>query len=690
MQIAAHDLANNPLLDFSGLPRFSEIIPSHVQPAVGHLIARCQGTVESLANDGQFPSWANFVAPLDDATEQLARAWGVVGHLNAVVNSPALRDAYNGTLPAVTQFWTELSQDERLFAKYKTLRASPAFAKLNDAQKQSLENELRDFRLGGAELPPDMKARYSAVQEELSSLMSSFNDNLLDATNAFAHFVTDRNELAGLPDDAIAAARDAADKDGRDGWKLTLHAPCYMPVMQYAAFRPLRELLYRAYATRASDLGADPKWDNSGNIRRILELRAESASLLGYRNYAEVSLATKMASSPAEVIAFLEDMAIKSRPFAERDWRELTDYARSELNMAEVEAWDVAYVSEKLREQRYAFSDNEVKQYFPEPQVLAGLFRVIETLYGLTVSQASADTWHDDASFYDLRDRSGALIGQFYLDLYARDSKRGGAWMDDAINRRRKNGVIQHPVAFLTCNFAAPVVAEGKKRPALFTHDDVITLFHEFGHGLHQLMTEVETLGVSGINGVEWDAVELPSQFMENFCWEWEVLKHMTRHVNSGEPLPRTLFDKMIAAKNFQAGMGFVRQLEFGLFDMRLHAGFDPAKDDLQHLLDQVRNAIAVIKYPPFARAAHSFGHVFGGGYAAGYYSYKWAEVLSADAYAAFEETGVLNAETGERFRREVLGRGGSRPAMDSFTAFRGRKPDMEPLLRHNGMKLAA
>jgi oligopeptidase A len=677
---------DNPLLDFSGLPRFGGVAPRHVQPAVDHLVTLCRDTVERLAEETLPPTWDGFVVPLDDATEQLARAWSIVGHLNAVVNSPALREAYNGALPVVTQFWTELSQDERLFAKYKALRTSIEFDRLSDAQKQSLENELRDFRLGGAELPDDRKKRYALVQEELSTLMSSFNDNLLDATNAFSYFVIEPNELSGLPDDVLAAARDAAGKEGREGWKLTLHAPCYIPVMQYAAFRPLRERLYRAYVTRASDLGADAKWDNSANIRRILECRAETATLLGYRSYAEVSLATKMAGSPEEVIHFLEDMAAKSRPFACKDWQELTDYARTELNMAEVEAWDVAYVSEKLRQQRYAFSDNEVKQYFPEPQVLAGLFRVIETLYGLTISRASAETWHDDASFYALRDRSGALVGQFYLDLYARDGKRGGAWMDDAINRRRKDGAIQYPVAFLTCNFAAPV--DGK--PALFTHDEVITLFHEFGHGLHQLLTEVETLGVSGINGVEWDAVELPSQFMENFCWEWEVLKHMTRHVDSGDPLPRSLFDKMIAAKNFQAGMGFVRQLEFGLFDMRLHAGFDPASDDLQQLAEEVRNAVAVIKYPPFSRAAHSFGHVFGGGYAAGYYSYKWAEVLSADAYAAFEESGVLNPETGKRFRREILGRGGSRPAMESFTAFRGRKPDMEPLLRHNGMKLAA
>jgi len=679
-------LSANPLLDFSGLPLFGAVTSAHVQPAVDHLIAECRAVVEKLANSAATPSWENFVTPLDDATERMSRAWKVVGHLNAVVNSPALRDAYNGALPAVTQFWTELSQDERLFAKYRSLRAGLAWATLNDAQKQSLENELRDFRLGGAELSGDNKARFSAVQEELSTLMSTFNDNVLDATNAYAHFVDREAELAGLPEDVKTVAREAAKKDGKPGWKLTLHAPCYLPVMQYGDFRPLRERLYRAYSTRASALGADPKWDNSAIINRILALRAETAALLGYENYAAVSLATKMAETSREVIAFLEDMAAKAKPFAERDWAELTDYARAELGMADVEAWDVAYISEKLRQQRYAFSDNEVKQYFPEPRVLAGLFRVIETLYGLTVKPSVAETWHADVRFFDLRNQDGSLVGQFYLDLYAREAKRGGAWMDDAINRRRKNGTLQHPVAYLTCNFAAPL----QGRPALFTHDEVITLFHEFGHGLHQLLTEVEELGVSGISGVEWDAVELPSQFMENFCWEWDVLKHMTRHVDSGSALPRELFDKMIAARNFQAGMQFVRQLEFALFDMRLHAGFDPAKDDLLALLNQVREAVAVVKYPSFNRTPHAFGHVFGGGYAAGYYSYKWAEVLSADAYAAFEETGVLNGETGARFRREVLGRGGSRPALDSFAAFRGRKPDMEPLLRHNGMKRAA
>ena len=679
----------NPLLDFSALPRFSTIKPADVKPAVEQLITDAGITVENIATTAEPPTWENFVTPLDDVTERLSRAWGVVGHLNAVVNSPALRDAYNGMLPTVTDFWAGLSQDERLFAKYKQIRASPGTLALNPAQNKAIDNELRDFVLGGAELPADQKARFKAIQEELSTLMSTFNDNVLDATNAFSHCVENESELVGLPDDVKAVAREAAAKDGKPGWKLTLHQPCFGPVMQYADFQPLREQLYRAYVTRASELGADQKWNNSAVISRILQLRAESASLLGYQNYTEVSLATKMAETPAEVIGFIEDMVGKAKPFAERDWRELTEFARETLGMIQINAWDVPYVSEKLREQRYAFSDNEVKQYFPEAKVLSGLFRVIETLYGLIVKPAKAETWHQDARFFDLVDRSGGLVGQFYLDLYARDAKRGGAWMDDAINRRRKHeGVngVQHPVAFLTCNFAAPV---GNK-PALFTHDDVITLFHEFGHGLHQLLTEVDELAVSGINGVEWDAVELPSQFMENFCWEWDVLTHMTQHVDSGATLPRELFDKMIAAKNFQAGMQFVRQLEFSLLDMRLHTEFDAGKDDLLTLIDGVRKQVAVVNYPDFNRSTYAFGHIFGGGYAAGYYSYKWAEVLSADAYAAFEESGVLNAETGARFRREVLARGGSRSALASFTAFRGRKPEMEALLRHNGMKLAA
>jgi oligopeptidase A len=694
----------NALLDFSTLPRFANFSTELVKPAVTQLIAEAEAVVARVSRAENTATWENVVAPIDDATEKLGRAWGVVGHLNAVVNSPALRDAYNGMLPVITQFWSELAQNEALFDKYKQIRASAdtfaskrppngEFVDLTAAQNKSLDNEIRDFRLGGAELSADAKLRFQALQEELSVLMSRFNDNVLDATNAYAHFVMDEAQLAGLPEDVIVAARAAAETDGQAGWKFTLQAPSYMPVMQYAAFHPLRETLYRAYVTRASELGVaaggKPEWDNSDVIKRILQLRAESAALLGYQNFAEVSLAAKMAESPQQVIVFLNEMAAKARPFAERDWLELNTFAREKLNMADVNAWDVGFVSEKLRQQRYAFSDNDVKQYFPESSVIAGLFRVVESLYGVTMTRANAEVWHPDVQFYDVRGPSGALIGQFYFDLYARENKRGGAWMDDAINRRKQHDHIQHPVAYMTCNFPAPVA----DKPALFTHDDVITLFHEFGHGLHHLLTEVDELGVSGINGVEWDAVELPSQFMENFCWEWNVLQHMTAHVDTGEPLPRALFDKMIAAKNFQAGMQTMRQLEFALFDMYAHTDFDIDAEPLSALVARVRATAAVVRYPAFNRMPHAFSHVFGGGYAAGYYSYKWAEVLSADAYAAFEEAGVLNAQVGAKFRREVLARGGSRPAMESFIAFRGRKPEIEHLLRHNGMtgeKLAA
>jgi oligopeptidase A len=688
----------NPLLDFAGLPKFHAITPDIVKPAIEELIADAERVVAQVMAAAASPTWASVVTPIDDVTEKLGRAWGVVGHLNAVVNSPALRDVYNGMLPTITQFWTQLSQNEALFAKYKQIRASSdTFAAngtpvgdfggaLTAAQIRSLDNEIRDFRLGGAELSAENKTQFQAIQEELSTLMSKFNDNVLDATNAFAYVVVDQSELAGLPADAIEAARESAKADGQAGWKFTLQAPSYMPVMQYADHQPLRELMYRAYVTRASELGAKIEWDNSAVIKRILERRKESAALLGYNSYAEVSLAAKMAETPNDVVNFLNEMAAKSRPFAEQDWQELKMFAREQFNMAEVNAWDVGYVSEKLRQQRYAFSDNDVKQYFPESKVIAGLFRVVESIYGVTFAKASAETWHADVQFYDVRDKDGTLIGQFYFDLYARENKRGGAWMDDAINRRRAHGKLQHPVAFMTCNFPAPVGG----RAALFTHDDVITLFHEFGHGLHQLLTEVDELGVSGINGVEWDAVELPSQFMENFCWEWDVLRHMTAHVETGEALPRALFDKMIAAKNFQAGMQFLRQIEFALFDMQSHTDFDPTNEDIIALVRRVREQVAVVQYPSFNRMPHAFSHIFGGGYAAGYYSYKWAEVLSADAYAAFEESGVLNQETGAKFRREVLARGGSRPAMESFIAFRGRKPEIEHLLRHNGMKLAA
>ncbi|HUQ27984.1 MAG TPA: M3 family metallopeptidase [Usitatibacter sp.] len=670
----------NPLLDFSTLPRFAAIAPENVAPAISALVRDANATIERIAASDRAPTWETFVEPLDDANEKLSRAWSQASHLNAVMNSPALRDAYNATLPVVTQYFAALGQDQRLHAGFKALRAAPGFEAYPPARKRHVENELRDFRLGGAELPPPEKARFLGIQEELARLASRFQDNLLDATNSFAHYVTDEKELSGIPQDVLDTAREAARKDARDGWKLVLHMPCYMPVMQYADHHGLREVMYRAYVTRASEIGK-PEWDNTPIMRRILELRREMAQLLGYGSYADVSLATKMAGAPREALAFLEDLAARAKPFAERDMAQLRDFARSELNLADVRACDVAYVSEKLRQRRYSFSDQEVKQYFPEDEVIAGMFRVVETIYGVRLRPGEAQTWHPSVRFFEIVDATGGLIGQFYLDLYARESKRGGAWMGDAVNRRRLANHVQTPVAFLTCNFSGPVAG----KPAIFTHGEVNTLFHEFGHGLHQLLTQVDELGVSGIHGVEWDAVELPSQFMENFCWEWDVVAPMTRHVDTGERIPRALFDRMMAAKNFQSGMQFVRQIEFALFDMHLHFDFDPAGDPMR-LLDDVRARVAVVPVPQYNRFPNQFAHIFAGGYAAGYYSYKWAEVLSADAYGAFEENGVLNPEIGARFRREVLASGGSRPALESFVAFRGRKPQIDALLRHNGM----
>jgi len=672
----------NPLLDFSGLPRFAEFRPEHVTPAIDQLLADNRALIAQLAAPGVSATWTDFVEPLEDANERLGRAWGVVSHLNAVMNSPELREVYNANLPKVTQYHTELGQHEGLFAKFKALHGDPGFAGLSQAQRKIIENELRDFRLGGAELPAEKKARFMAIRERLSELGSRFSDNLLDATNAFAHRVTDRALTAGIPEDVLTAAAEAAKAEGKPGWKFTLHAPSYLPVMQYAEDRGLRELMYRAYVTRASEFGK-PEWDNSALIREIIRLRRELARLLGFANYAEYSLEPKMADSPHQVREFLGELAARARPHAERDLRELTEFARQEIGLDQLEAWDLAYASEKLRLKRYAFSDQEVKQYFPEPTVLPGMFRLIETLYGLRITPAQAPVWHPDVRFFDISDRRGAPVGQFYVDLYARPSKRGGAWMDEAITRRRKRADIQRPVAYLNCNFSAPVAG----KPALFTHDEVITLFHEFGHGLHHLLTRVDYLGVSGINGVEWDAVELPSQFMENFCWEWGVLAPMTRHVDTGAPLPRALFDRMLAAKNFQSGMQMVRQLEFSLFDLHLHYDYDPdgAKTTLE-LLDEVRAQVAVVVPPAYNRFPNNFSHIFAGGYAAGYYSYKWAEVLSADAYSLFEENGVLDPATGVRFWNEILGVGGSRPALESFVAFRGRQPKIDALLRHSGM----
>jgi oligopeptidase A len=672
----------NPLLDFSGLPRFADFAPEWVAPAVDQLLAENRALIARLATPEVPATWSGFVEPLDDANERLARAWGQVGHLNAVMNSPGLREAYNANLPKITQYYTELSQHQGLFEKLKALAASREWDTMTRAQRKIVENELRDFRLGGAELPPEKKARFTAIRERLSQLASRFSDNLLDATNAFAHYVTGEERLAGIPADVLQAARDAAQAEDRPGWKFTLHAPSYLPVMQYADDRALRQLMYRAYVTRASEFGK-PEWDNTALIAESVKLRQELARLLGFGNYAEYAFEPKMAESPEQVLDFLNQLAARARPYAERDLAKLAAFARDELGLAELQAWDLAYASEKLRLARYAFSDQEVKQYFPEITVLSGMFRLVETLYGLAITPAEAPTWHPDVRFFAISDRDAALVGQFYVDLHARPSKRGGAWMDEAITRRRKDGRVQIPVAYLNCNFAAPVGA----RPALFTHDEVITLFHEFGHGLHHLLTRVDHLGVSGINGVEWDAVELPSQFMENFCWEWEVLEPMTRHVDTGAPLPRGLFDRMLAAKNFQGGMQMVRQIEFALFDLHLHYDFDPhGGRTARALLDEVRSRVAVVFPPEYNRFPNSFSHIFGGGYAAGYYSYKWAEVLSADAFSLFEENGILDRATGHRFWNEILGVGGSRPALESFIAFRGREPKIDALLRHSGM----
>ena len=679
----------NPLLDFSGLPQFTEIKTEHISPAIEELLQQNRALIETLLTDAAAPTWSAFAQPLEDANERLGRAWSQVSHLNAVVNNAELREAYNANLPKITQYYAELSQNLRLFEKYQQLKASASFTLLNPAQKKIIENELRDFKLGGAELPQQQKARFMAIQEELASLSAKFEENILDTTNAFALYIETKSELAGLPDDVLQAAMEAAQRDGKSGWKLTLHAPSYLPVMQYGENRSLREQIYRAYATRASEFGK-AEWDNTTLINKIVALRNEAARMLGFNNYAEVSLATKMAESPQQVLDFLDELATRAKPYAQRDLEELTTFARDELRMDKLEAWDIGYVSEKLRLKRYAFSDQEVKQYFPQTQVLPGMFKVVETIYGLAIRPTGAPTWHPDVKFFDLTDKSGQLIGQFYLDLYARENKRGGAWMDDAITRKRLSSgasqahAIQTPVAYLNCNFAAPV---GNK-PALFTHDEVITLFHEFGHGLHHLLTRIEDLGVSGINGVEWDAVELPSQFMENFCWEWDVVKHLAKHVDTGAALPKELFDKMLAAKNFQSGMQTIRQIEFSLFDMHLHYDFDPAgaKSVLQ-LLSEIRRKVSVLIPPEYNRFPNNFSHIFAGGYAAGYYSYKWAEVLSADAYSLFEENGVLNEEAGHRFWSEILGVGGSRSALESFVAFRGREPAIDALLRHNEMK---
>ncbi|MEJ8851496.1 M3 family metallopeptidase [Variovorax rhizosphaerae] len=678
----------NPLLDFSDLPLFDKIKPEDVAPAVDVLLADAETALQTVTAP-EFPAeWSAIAKVLDVSTERFSRAWGAVGHLNAVADTPPLRAAYNEAMPRVTAFWTQLGSDERMYAKYKAVDV----ATLNAEQRQAHKYAVRNFVLGGAELQGAAKERFAAIQERQAELSQKFSENALDATDAFAYYA-ELPELEGVPDDVISTARTAAEAEGKPGYKLTLKMPCYLPVMQFAKSSALRQTLYRAYVTRASEFGP-PELDNTALIREILELRQEEARLLGYRNFGELSVVPKMAESPEQVIKFLRDLATKARPYGERDLADLRAFAAESLGLADPQPWDWSYIGEKLKEARYSFSEQEVKQYFTAPKVMAGLFKIVETLFEVNIRRDDAPVWHPSVEFYRIERQTpqGAQkVGQFYLDPSARAGKRGGAWMDDVRARwlRPDTGALQTPVAQLVCNFADGV--DGK--PPLLTHDDVTTLFHEFGHGLHHMLTQINERDVSGISGVEWDAVELPSQFMENFCWEWDVLRHMTAHVDTGEPLPRALFDKMTAAKNYQSGLQTLRQIEFSLFDMLLHTSYDAATaqpGDVLALLGQVRAEVAVMPSPDFSRTPNTFSHIFSGGYAAGYYSYKWAEVLSADAYAAFEETAGANGEpsieTGRKYRQAILEAGGSRSAMESFKAFRGREPQLDALLRHQGM----
>ena len=679
---------NNPLLSFEGLPHFDQIGPEHVASAIEQLLAQANAALETVTAPDFAPSWTGIAKVLDVATERLSRAWGSVSHLNSVADTPELRAAYNAALPKVTEFYTRLGADERLYAKYRAIDPET----LNSEQRQALKNALRNFVLGGADLQGADRERFAAIAERQATLGQKFSENALDATDAFAYYAQE-DELDGLPDDVKQTARNAAQADGKDGFKLTLKMPCYLPVMQFASSSALRQTLYRAYVTRASDqAGTDlSQFDNTNIINELLALRLEEAKLLGYPNFGTLSVVPKMADSPEQVVTFLRDLAKRARPFAEQDLADLRSFAKEQLNLPEPQAWDWPFVSEKLKEARYAFNEQEVKQYFPLPRVLAGLFNIVQTLFEVSIREDHAPVWHESVRFFRIEraNAQGApeLVGQFYLDPQARNGKRGGAWMDDVRARwlRPDTQQLQTPVAHLVCNFASGV--NGK--PALLTHDDVTTLFHEFGHGLHHLLTQVNERDVSGISGVEWDAVELPSQFMENFCWEWDVINNMTAHVDTDAPLPRALFDKMLAAKNFQSGMQTLRQIEFSLFDMLLHTAHDPAHD-IMPLLQQVRQEVAVLLPPSWSRTAHTFSHIFAGGYAAGYYSYKWAEVLSSDAYAAFEETvgsdGLPNVKTGQKYRQAILEAGGSRPAIESFKAFRGREPTLDALLRHQGM----
>lgn len=672
---------SNPLLNITDLIDFPAIKPEHVVDGMKALIADAESTLKTVTAQETSATWDDVITPLENKTLALSRAWGAVSHLMSVCDSPALREAYNQALPLVTQFWIGLSQST-LSDKYLAIKESPKFSDLSATRQRIINEELVEFKLAGAFLNDEGKAKLKAVKESLAKESQKFSENLMDATNAYGLIVENKKDLAGIPEDDIASFKEAAEAENEEGYKITLQVPHYLAVLRYAQNRKLRETLYHAYVTRASEFDNDGKFNNNDVMTRIVELRQSEAAILGYKNYGEVSLATKMASTPDEVVTFLRDLAKRSLAQAKVEVEEVKAFAREKLGIADPQSWDLTFASEKLREARYAYSDQEVKQYFTEPAVFSGLFGLVQKLFSIRIVPDTAPVWHPDVKFFRIENAQGEKVAQFYMDLYARANKRGGAWMDNDRVRRRVNGHLDTPTAYLVCNFSKPV---GNK-PALLTHDDVLTLFHEFGHGLHHMLTRVEDAAASGINGVEWDAVECPSQFMENFAWDWTVVEKLTSHVETGQPIPKALYEKLLAAKNFQSAMAMVRQLEFGLFDMLLHTQFDPQTDTIQGLLKAVRKEVAVTDQPDYNRFPNSFSHIFAGGYAAGYYSYKWAEVLSSDAFSLFEETGVLNPETGKKWLDEVLAVGSSRPAMDSFVAFRGRKPTIDALLRHSGI----
>lgn len=679
---------SNPMLEPQLLPAFSSIKPNHIEAAIDQLLADSRAEVERILSSMTSPTWDSLVAPMEEMNDRLAKAWSPVSHMNAVVNTDELRDAYNACLPKLSQYWTEMGQNQALYQAFNDFAESDNFKQLDEAKQKVVTNTLRDFRLSGIALNGDDQKRYAELQQKLSELTTKFSENVLDASNAWNKLLSDESELAGLPPMALAAAKQMAEAKGLDGWLVTLDFPSYLPTITYADNRELRQEVYTAFATRASDQGpGEGKWDNSSVMTQILELRLELAKLLGFNNYAEYSLATKMAETTDQVVQFLNDLAEKSLPVAKQDYQQLCDFAKEEFGVEDLQAWDLAYFSEKLKQAKYAISEEQIRPYFPLPKVLNGLFTVAGKLFDIEISEVDEfDRWHKDARLFEIR-RQGEVIARFFLDLYAREKKRGGAWMDDCrVRRRLADGTLQLPVAYLVCNFSSPVGDD----PALLTHNEVTTMFHEFGHGLHHMLTQIESADVSGINGVAWDAVELPSQFLENWCYEPEALALISGHYQTGETLPRALLDKMLAARNFQSGMMMVRQLEFSLFDFCLHRDYEPGVTDVQSYLNDIRSRVAVITPPEFNRFQHSFSHIFAGGYAAGYYSYKWAEVLSADAFSRFEEEGVFSESAGNDFRQHILEMGGSREPMELFVAFRGREPQVDALLCHCGIQTAA